>query len=158
MSEKIVVKRHIPMRRDSITNKEIPGRIRTERHTRKCREDFLLSLGRYEDWKWRWPDYCVFCDAAGMKTWSENQAPHGSGMRWMEPFEELCEECILKGKCPRCGYQHEEDWNDDEYDACEFCGWNWDKDADDILPFCENECMCWREEWEEDGIEYPTLR
>ena len=164
MSKKIEVKRHMVEEHQEILG-TVPAAIKSQYHTEQCRKRFLYMLGRMNDWKWRWPKYCTSCDATGLLTWSENQSPLGSGMYWPEEFEEPCEQCILKGKCPRCGHQHNEDWNnyetddEDSFDACKFCGWDWDKGADDILPLCEDECMCWQEEWEteREEVDYPEL-
>ena len=163
MSKKVEVKRHIPGVYNEILGDIGPPRLLTSYHTEECRKRMLYELGRYKDWRWRWPLYCQSCDATGLVCWSENQSPLGSGMYWPEEFEEPCEQCILKGKCPRCRHQHDKDWGYDEcgeiYKACELCGWEWNKGEDDILPLCEDECTCWQEEWETDReeVDYPEL-
>lgn len=72
----------------------------------------------------RWPRHCRKCDGTGLHTWRENQAPLGSGLRWMEEMTEGCPECVGKGKCPQCaGELREIDFGDNW--LCDACGWEY---------------------------------
>lgn len=92
-----------------------------EKHTWQC-IDLHLQIA---DCKRDWPDYCRKCSG-----WGAHYFP---GTMWDPPDCDVCE-CINEGRCPRCGHQHDEDW---EGEDCEACCWHFDQDG--IL---EAECHC----------------
>lgn len=86
------------------------------------------------------PSYCRQCGARGKITWSENQAPLGSGMYWPETLADLCPHCAEQGICPLCGTPMIENTAQDsagyEYDIlrCATCGWSDDESIEASLP------------------------
>jgi hypothetical protein len=78
-------------------------------------------------WADRWPHYCRTCEGWGIIQWDENQAPLGSGHRWMETITEACDVCLGSGKCPRCG--HEEAFDSASEETCPYCEWDLNGDA-----------------------------
>lgn len=68
-------------------------------HTARC-EQARLRRAVFER---QFPNFCKTCQGRGLFTWSENQAPHASGLVWLEDLSEPCTDCVGSGKCPRCG-------------------------------------------------------
>ncbi len=67
---------------------------------------------------------CQKCFGTGWVYYSENQAPLGSGMTWLEQFEDVCPDCVDAGKCPRCQGELS------ETDLCQVCGYQWSEDSE----------------------------
>lgn len=144
--KKIIVKRHVLPRKT--IGKTIPASIRQVEHTPACRDWYLLNIGAIEDWRTRWPRHCKNCRGHGGHSYSQNQAPLGSGLTWMEPMFDLCLTCLGEYICPRCGTDNGEPWGEIEPEPCPFCGWDNGADDDDCEPvFTNGWCMCLREEW-----------
>lgn len=114
------------------------------------------AYDRYTLYKAQWPNYCKKCGGWGTVSWTENQSPIGSGEYWPESFTDLCEACIGLHKCPRCGHQHPQSWNDFEtkddqvtIDPCAKCGF-----TSEVHGLPDYECMC----WEEDAHQYMKAK
>lgn len=116
-------------------------------HTPDC----LLREELYRAWIAAYPLYCEKCGATGVHSWSENQAPFGSGYSWLERFDEVCPHCIEAEKCPRCHADLAIDWDAIETSEselypptlapCPVCGWNWGRGDNDSRP--DFECYCY---------------
>lgn len=86
----------------------------------------------YTLWIKHWPNYCQFCDAAGLVDSTENAAPHGEGY-WPMHITEQCSNCCQNGFCPRCNFLLPEEIFEKEL-PCPNCKWNWGEKDDDLCP------------------------
>lgn len=92
-------------------------------HTEKClaaRAKEREALAAYE---YKWPNFCRRCGGTGEDAWIENQAPAG-GCHWGMMMSEPCPHCIGQGKCPRCGVEGQNNFEDCETLKCFACGWD----------------------------------
>lgn len=116
------------------------------RHTSACDESFKNYEKELQQFNEQYPNYCRICFATGITHWTENQAPFGSGESWLMDMEDICETCLGKSKCPRCG---EETMQADDADVipnkCSKCGWTQEVAGWPIVP----ECDCWEKDCEE---------
>ena len=108
-------------------------------------------------WREQHPDFCKTCGGSGFVDASDPSV----GLWGNEP----CEDCVCEGKCPVCGHQHGEDWNNDEaisvaWTPCEVCGWTEDKLPPQWECFCYDPEKDWHEEWDRELAtmlaEYPA--
>jgi hypothetical protein len=119
-------------------------------HEHSCVKSTIRSLIRRAAYKRAWPNYCQFCEGAGEYHWMENRAPWGEC--WMTSEYDICDECIGKGVCPRCGQdvpaqEGFEVWGEEcPLTPCPHCGWNWGETEGDVLD-AQSECYCWAYEW-----------
>ena len=107
--------------------------LHSERCTEASHHDLLLFL----EYLKTWPNHCQACQCEG---------GHSLGGGYNEPSDfEPCEECILKGRCARCG---EKTMIEDGDEWCNECGW--DPIKPDIAPPMLRECWgdCLGEDWE----------
>lgn len=110
------------------------------RHTWQC-IDLHLQIADYER---DWPNHCRKCGG-----WGGFSCP---GTYWEPPDYVPCAACVEDGICPRCGHQHDEDW---EGEDCEECYWHYDTGG--IL---EAECHCNEPEddwWQDEPFSYNDL-
>lgn len=112
------------------------------KHTWQC-IDLHLQIA---DYLFDWPNYCRKCGGLGYHYYPETM--------WdpPDPDCDVCE-CIASGFCPRCNHLHDEDW---EGEICERCNWHCDKE--DGIP--EAECHCNEPEddwWQEEPFSYNDL-
>ena len=85
-------------------------------------------------WKARWPNHCPKCLGYGGHSFQQGH-PYGSTTAYETLWD--CCECIDNAKCPRCGHQHDEDWNGE---SCTACGWDLaNRDLDSTM---EDSCWC----------------
>jgi len=132
-------------------------------HEPKCTKRTQEALDRLNAWNEEWPNACTQCDGHGLLT-VHDSVPYGSGNVNMQS-EELCDCCLERGACPRCGEmilatdeQFEDFW--ENMLPCPLCGWNWSKalshpgqglvsqsTKSDTRPEVP-ECYCWEaQEW-----------
>lgn len=112
------------------------------KHTQAC----IDSKAAQDAWMVQHPYACTKC--------------HGTGNdgKPMDPsvgmdYPDMCYECVGKGKCPVCGYTHDDDW---EGCTCENPACNWD--ADDKRTWGPVfECYCWETFYAEE-IEEETAK
>lgn len=72
-----------------------------------------------EQWKQKWPNYCVHCNGWGGSSYTEMHGfNYGSGETFCDPCEHL--ELTI---CHRCG---EHGLTEDGGGPCKHCGWNYD--------------------------------
>lgn len=112
-------------------------------HTDQCKRlqnEIIKSRNEFDS---AWPRHCKPCDAWGGTESSQNH-PFGSTTASEDMFES-CPVCIANGICPRCGHQHNEEWNTNtELESCMVCNWNWGKNEGDTprSEFSGCECFC----------------
>lgn len=104
----------------------------------KHNQDCLDDQKAYAEYCTKWPNHCTACGGTGEIHWQENQAPLGSGQRWMEDMSDLCA-CTADDKCPRCMGKTviaNPEAGDDAV-RCTDCGWQTGTDGEPSL-----ECWC----------------
>jgi hypothetical protein len=99
-------------------------------HTKECEEKTKEILDKQKQYVETWPNYCRECDAHGSFSYPATREDP-------ESFD-FCS-CIYEGRCPRCGNEIPEDFDEDI--PCPNCDWNWGKNASDTKPFLD-ECGC----------------
>jgi len=84
------------------------NRIKESMCTDSCKVKRLAEVTEAQKWELTNPFYCRACRGAGILSYSENQAPFGSGQVWLEDSSEPCNYCtgeeLIKVKCPKCAY------------------------------------------------------
>lgn len=80
---------------------------------RKEADTYARWMREYQAFRRAWPHACETCGASGMV--------HDAGDFYQPPMDEPCDDCIGKGKCPRCGAIIFGE--DDEGTDCPICGW-----------------------------------
>lgn len=97
-------------------------------HTDNCNRRHAAKLA-YDA---KYPNSCRKCQGMGFISWPATRMDPGDS--------EPCADCMDEGKCPRCGAQHDENWNMDETltDVCTECGW--DPQSGDCRP--DDDCNC----------------
>jgi len=101
------------------------------KHSKNCDARHTAKLA-YDA---KYPNACRKCQGYGFHTAPATREDPG--------LHEFCE-CLADGRCPRCGHQHNENWNlylDDVEpvaDYCEACGW--DPESGDRRP--DDDCNC----------------
>lgn len=99
------------------------------------------AYGKFEDyckevteaaiaWEKAWPHHCKSCYGKGGESWTEMHGfKHGAG----EQMYDICEDCVGKGNCPRCGATS---WplDNEEETPCSTCNWNWCRSEGDACP------------------------
>jgi hypothetical protein len=85
------------------------------------KEAYEQVMKEIEEYKNKWPFYCVNCNGHGIFPGSDNNPE--------SPGSDPCEVCTSRGICPRC-FQPcltNQDNGDQETGAgpCTFCGWNY---------------------------------
>jgi hypothetical protein len=121
-------------------------------HTEECGERTAIAEQLIAEYKASWPKYCQHCGGLGVVTYQENQAPIGSGMVWNEETAEVCDECIGKGMCPRCGEYISEPWCVNQMERCPKCGFLPSEDGG--IP-SQYECNCWEKDLPDNPSFYP---
>ena len=106
-------------------------------HNTDCARNIVEWLETAEKFKTEYPKFCQECLGWGHFEYEENQAPLGSGLRWMEQGAEPCEHCECKGLCPVCA---EETVDDDGKRSCK---------CTDVGLDTAPECLCWMSDWED---------
>lgn len=102
-------------------------------HTKECLAEQEAYEKEAAEYTAKWPNYCQKCGATG--------GFYSPGNRYEPPGVDECE-CLVEGKCPRCGQQAwtEDELADDKAIVCPHCGW------DESRPhgFPEGpDCTCW---------------
>lgn len=125
--------------------------MRTIEHTRACAEqtaeEFFTAMELHaaqRAYDAAYPSSCRACNGEGAFYFpGVYMYRDGSGE---PPSTDICEDCVGKGRCPRCGAQHDEDW---EGDVCATCGWRWDApnmarptEWGDVYAGTEDVCSC----------------
>lgn len=121
-------------------------------HSQACIEYTERLTKANAEYESKHPNYCRSCSATGMVTWYES-VPYGMGSTSM-PMGDICETCLGKNKCPRCG---EVVWTDDDVNeadklVCPKCGWNDEEPGCPPLP--DGYCSCEAEEEDRLAREY----
>lgn len=107
-------------------------------HTKECNEYIEKCNKSVEDYKQKWPNYCKSCYGAG--------GSYFPGSYYSPPDFNECEDCIDKGKCPRCGaetfklIERENQATDDIPQICSSC--QFDLTTNSCMPE-DGECICW---------------
>lgn len=103
------------------------------KHTDGCNKRHAAKLA-YDA---KYPDACKACHGSGRLTAPATREDAG--------LDEMCPDCMCNGRCPRCGHQHDEQWNlwldddrDPRADCCDACGW--DPTSGDCRP--DDDCGC----------------
>lgn len=118
-------------------------------HSETCQIRFAKHEEAIHAYTTQYPNYCRKCNGWGVVSWTENQAPLGSGQNWPMEMSDPCT-CVEEGKCPRCGEKainltEEGDFPPDGIPACSACGWrDGEPSTAGISP--DYECDCWYEE------------
>ena len=118
-------------------------------HTEKClaaREKERAQLAAYEK---QYPNYCRKCGGdGGRSVWEYRGEYHGAPAS--EQVYDWCSHCAGQGKCPRCGSEKTNFFEDavidgDEKNACYACHW---KEGDLGAPEVVNDfdCGCYNDE------------
>ena len=102
-------------------------------HTDKC----LSAKRKQEAWDALWPLACKECHATGVVSWYEHIDEFGGMI-----CHDACEACLGKSRCPRCGHQHDENWNLEDEHPCTSCGWSPEINGDDMVrPYFSCDCL-----------------
>jgi hypothetical protein len=111
------------------------------KHTKYCKENFRKFEEFRKQWIKKWPNYCQKCGGWGGFEGYQS-VPYGMGSTSMPVFD-TCDECIERGKCPRCGKYT---FKQDDRELCRNCGFDiaGGKNSEGIPD--EPECMCWLDE------------
>ena len=98
------------------------------------------------EWVAKYPNYCRHCGGTGSVMVTENCAPYGESSDWLYTFEVICD-CVIEGRCPRCGSTLPEPKPDAEpgLERCSVCGWDATTSYKEQLHAPERECTCWTE-------------
>jgi hypothetical protein len=105
-------------------------------HTPAClarQESYRKELAAYEA---KWPKYCRSCGGEGGTYWS--------GSRDEPPSVDVCDDCVVQEKCPRCGETvvWYNEITEENVSICPHCQWNCDRpnslpQPDDVPCECE---------------------
>jgi len=110
-------------------------------HTQICERMDAQFWIRRKMWWLANPSACKTCEGTG--EW------YDSGTYWEPPDGGPCT-CVEEGRCPLCGFQHDEEYElgcEDEVGniiPCIKCGWT-GKRAGDVCPPRYELCDCWNE-------------
>jgi hypothetical protein len=92
-------------------------------------KDGCIELQKMEDrelFKQAWPEHCTKCEGWGGFWHSFDPSPSGVSLSAGSMMElDPCEDCVVLGKCPRCGLQDDAEVSD-EFEHCRSCDWRWD--------------------------------
>lgn len=77
----------------------------------------------FSPWEKRWPNHCPKCKGWGEISYTQNQAPLGSGHYWPETLTEPCS-CVEEGICPRCAATPLQESGNSGGTVCPKCGWD----------------------------------
>ena len=103
-------------------------------HTKECDTYIARTKEEIEKYVKKWPNYCSSCHGAG--------GFYSPGSYWQPPDFDICDNCVGKGKCPRCGAESFVS-EDSDIQICSSCQFDLNKDQG--MP--ENgECTCWVDE------------
>lgn len=97
-------------------------------HTKECDKYVNEARKEVEAYISMWPNYCNNCSGSG--------GFYYPGSYWQPPDFEPCDECVGKGKCPRCGA---ESFTDDSFNVCSSCQFSL---TDGIGMPSRGECIC----------------
>jgi len=113
--------------------------------TDECKQRRAEWIKASAEYLGKWTKVCRECRGKGGHVYyddpgvSDCSLPGGA-----MPFSELCEKCLEKGICPRCGKLA---WFDDEYEqgkiVCPHCGWT-EGNSEHSMPE-QPECVCYEE-------------
>lgn len=98
------------------------------KHNSQCILEHYLAFWYKTDW----PNYCKKCNGEGYIFFPGN---------YYDPPEYNPCDCILGCLCPRCGFEHDNEWNGE---SCVECGWligGTDSFGNDSF-FYDPECFC----------------
>lgn len=123
-------------------------------HKQACeaaRQEYLRKLA---EWEAKYPNYCRNCGGAGSVLVTENYAPHGARSAWPCTFEDVCD-CVIEGRCPRCGATLPESNPDAEpgLELCLQCSWDATTPLKEQQHAPEWECTCWFDEPDYSGLD-----
>lgn len=130
---------------------DVPERTITVPHTRACVERRAQYERELAAFAGRYPGYCRVCGGTGSLTYTENQAPLGSGLYWPMQMAEPCRAC--EGHCPRCGNEPQ-GWDDAAWEGfyegerpCPRCGMVLGDVEMEVAPY-KPECSCYEHYYE----------
>lgn len=102
--------------------------------TEACKEKTAARQAEIEAWRACWPNACPNCRGAGGKSYP-GSFDHRAGVGEPPSFEPC--DCVLDGRCPRCGADPA--FDEYEHKPCGECGW-FEGDDQEPEPY---ECGCW---------------
>jgi hypothetical protein len=132
-------------------------------HTQQCIEETQRILALQQEYDTCYSNWCRTCHGVGYNVWYEDVVGDGGPSM---PMSEPCYDCVAQGKCPRCGHQHDENWqvnrsgptDDPRDDPCENCDWSWGYGGRPELDYCDCGEDAWRIEQEElEAMRYVPL-